>query len=195
MKMNVLVAYATAHGSTKEIAQRIADRLAPQVAPGKVDILPMESVPVLNTSPTLYHAAVLGSAVHAGRWLGTARTFLDTNAGFLSGTPTKSGAAEGTTRTAIPTWAFTVGMPASDDDLAKEETAVGDKIRKQLPQLRDHKLFRGVFEKEDLNWFFKFIINHVVPENKQRVGDHRDWQAIESWADKVGKAITESDAD
>jgi len=185
--MNVLVAYATAHGSTKEIAQRIADRLAVQVAPGKVDILPMDAVPALDTAAAPYHAAVLGSAVHAGRWLGTARAFVNSNAGFLSGQPTMAGLA----RAPVPTWAFTVGMPPDDGELTKEEAAVGDKLKKQLPLLREHKLFRGVFDKDDVNWLFKFIINHVVPENKQRLGDHRDWSAIESWADQVGKAIVE----
>ena len=82
-------------------------------------------------------------------------------------------------------------MPPTEDALAAEEKAVGDKIRKQLPLLREHRLFRGVFEKEDLNWLFKFIASHVIPENKAMWGDHKDWDAIESWADKVGKAIKE----
>jgi len=191
--MNVLVAYATAHGSTKEIAQRIADRLALQIVPGTIDVLPMDGVPVLSAVPVPYHAVILGSAVHAGRWLGTARAFLTANSGYLSQAASAGmdKAAGGATRVAVPTWAFTVGMPPTDDDLAQEEAVVGDKIRKQLPLLREHKLFRGVFDKDDVNWLFKFIMNYVVPENKQKFGDHRDWGAIESWADKVGAAIKE----
>src|SRR3569833_1791337 len=51
MSMSILVAYATAHGSTKAIAQRIADRVALQIAPGQVDVRPMDSLAALSSMP------------------------------------------------------------------------------------------------------------------------------------------------
>jgi menaquinone-dependent protoporphyrinogen oxidase len=58
--VKVLVTYATAHGSTQDIAARVAGRLregAPRLA---VDLAPVEDAP----DPEAYDALVIGSAVH-----------------------------------------------------------------------------------------------------------------------------------
>src|SRR5579872_4290847 len=79
---DVLVAYASRHGSTEEIAQAIGSELA---AGGvSVDVQPMDEVDPLCT----YSAYVLGSAVYMGSWLHEAREFLDCHREALAASPT-----------------------------------------------------------------------------------------------------------
>jgi hypothetical protein len=75
--MTVLVGHANAHGSTREIAERIAARLSAQGLP--VEIHPMDQA----QAAAGYDAFVLGSAIHGGDWLPEAATFLGTNINAL----------------------------------------------------------------------------------------------------------------
>jgi menaquinone-dependent protoporphyrinogen IX oxidase len=61
--MSVLIAYGSAHGSTKEIAERIAARIRLVVPPDAVSVQDMKEAP---REPTA-QAMVIGSAIHAGR--------------------------------------------------------------------------------------------------------------------------------
>lgn len=75
--MVVLVAYATDHGSTRGVADRIADRLQLRgigaEACGVGDVLDVAR----------YEAVVLGSAIHGGKWLPAGRQFADRDAALL----------------------------------------------------------------------------------------------------------------
>ena len=72
----VLVAYASKHGATAEIAAALADQL--KAAGLDVDCLPTENVKRLDG----YEAVVLGSGVYMKRWLKPARRLLkDRNLG------------------------------------------------------------------------------------------------------------------
>jgi menaquinone-dependent protoporphyrinogen IX oxidase len=81
MTMVVLVGYATEHGSTQGAAMRIRDRL--QQHGVAADVRPMSEVQDLSR----YDAAVLGSAIHDGKWLPPARQFVDRNAAGLRERP------------------------------------------------------------------------------------------------------------
>ena len=61
MKNQILVAYATKYGATKEIAEKIGQVL--RQAGLRVEVLPAAQVDTLAP----YQAVVLGSAVYAGR--------------------------------------------------------------------------------------------------------------------------------
>jgi len=61
--MPVLVAYATKHGSTQGIAERIAATLRA----GRLDV-DLEQV-TAAVDPACYEAFVIGSAVYAFRWM------------------------------------------------------------------------------------------------------------------------------
>lgn len=61
--MNVLVAFASAHGSTEGIANRIADRLRDN----GINVQVEELAGLTNLRG--YDAAILGSAIRSGRWL------------------------------------------------------------------------------------------------------------------------------
>src|SRR5918994_3034373 len=67
--MPILVAYASKHSSTEEIAQRIADTM--REAGRAAEARPASEVDDLSG----YDAVVLGSAVYAKRWQRDARAF------------------------------------------------------------------------------------------------------------------------
>ncbi|WP_055569250.1 flavodoxin domain-containing protein [Streptomyces atriruber] len=101
--MHVWVGYATAHGSTRDSAQRIGMRLS--AAELHVDVRAMREV---QAAPA-YEAFVLGSAIHSQAWLPEAKDFVRLD-GVLLGIR--------------PVWLFSVGMPGALRGLACE-TVVG----------------------------------------------------------------------
>jgi menaquinone-dependent protoporphyrinogen oxidase len=104
--MVVLVAYATAHGSTRGIADRIVDRLQSR----GVDSLTRPAADVHDISR--YAAVVLGSAIHGGRWLPSARQFADRNAALLR---------------ERPVWLFSVSTLGDDESMFPRRVA--DRMR------------------------------------------------------------------
>src|SRR5690606_28803174 len=90
--MDVLVGYATAHGSTRTIAERMAAVLSR--AGLTAEARPLEEVEDADA----YRVFVLGSAVHGQSWLPPAREFVRDNLDVLG---------------SRPVWIFSVGMPAA----------------------------------------------------------------------------------
>jgi len=168
--MSILVTYATAKGSTGEIAERITSRLKAFVSP--IDCIPIKEVEAAALPS--YSAIIVGSAIRMGGWLSPANRFIRNN--------------EQTLKTK-PVWAFSVGMPPKESDRLNEERMVEEKIRKHVPDLQDHKLFQGRLYKQDLGWFLGMIFTCCVPRSMTKFGDERNWNEIEAWADKVGKEI------
>lgn len=173
--MPILVTYATAKGSTREIAERIALRLEAFVTP--VECVAVKEVQ--EASLPNYSAIIVGSPIHAGSWLRPMRRFIHRNALALN---------------AKPVWAFSVGMPPKEADRVNEENMMDKKIRKELPSLRGHKLFQGRFYKQDLGWFLGMIFKCCVPKDKAKCGDDRNWEDIEAWADNVGNEVRGAEA-
>lgn len=90
--MRILVTYATCHGSTAQIARRIASRL--ESPADAVECRAMSEVSDLSG----YEAIVAGSAIHDQEWLAEATAFLSQFSRNLDG---------------MPVWLFSVGMPAA----------------------------------------------------------------------------------
>jgi len=158
--MRVLVVYASADGSTAEIARRIAQRLRergheasdqPAGATGSLDGV---------------DAVVLGSAVHNRQWLGQATSFVNTN------------------RQAVrdrPFWTFSVGMPdALPRAFRKIARTEEDAIIARLGDLRPrgHRLFSGVVKPSQFPLASRIFL-HLAGGH---YGDFRDWPAIDRWA-------------
>ncbi|MGY1739607.1 MULTISPECIES: flavodoxin domain-containing protein [unclassified Blastococcus] len=122
----ILVAYATAGGSTREVAERIGARLHEA---GVVEVRP--AGPGLRIDGV--DAFVVGSAVHDMAWLPPAREFAGRLAPALDGRPV---------------WLFSVG---GLDPRGRFRTWMGRqelaRIGRGLPAglaARDHRLFGGV---------------------------------------------------
>lgn len=167
--MRVLVGYATAHGSTREIADRIAVRL--NEAGLEAEARPMDTVDDADA----YGAYVLGSAVHGQSWLDPAKDFWRRNGGVLR---------------SRPIWIFSVGMPAALRGFWKR---LGPKelpvIARSLPNdvsAREHRLFSGVISRDQIPFIGRLAF-HLLGG---RFGDYRDWAAIEAWAMNIAHELT-----
>src|SRR5690242_8555228 len=105
----VLVAYASKHQSTAEIATSIAHTLT-QFKALEVTIQPIENVEYI----TGYDAVVLGSAIYAGNWRPAAAEFLRLHAQELAKIPVwlfSSGPiGAGNTKDLLQGWEFPAGL-------------------------------------------------------------------------------------
>lgn len=159
--MPVLVTYASKHGSTVEIAERIAARLRQM---GKdAEVRPVEATGDLNP----YEAVVIGSAVYFGSWMKEATEFVAANRDALA---------------ARPVWLFSSGPTGetSQPD-PKQVTELNAAIRP-----RDHRMFGGALDHHKLSFPERVIIKGVkAPE-----GDFRDWAEIDAWASTIAHELT-----
>lgn len=161
--MTVLVAAASKHGATREIADAIARSFGE--AGFDVDAENVEDV----TDVTGYDAVVLGSAVYMGDWLESARRFVDEHGDELA---------------ARLTWLFSSG-PAGDPPRPSTDSAVNiDPIAATI-QPRDHRLFPGKLDKTQLS----FAERAVVVAVRAAEGDFRDWDEIATWAAAIASEL------
>lgn len=161
--MKTLVAAASRHGATQEIAEAIGRVL---VSSGiEADVCPYEGVDELAP----YDAFVLGSAIYMGRWLESARDFVETHADELS---------------ARPTWLFSSG-PIGDPP----RPAAGDAVQVDsivaATNAREHRLFAGKLDKSLLG----FGERAVAVAFRVAEGDYRDWAEIEAWGHGIAEAL------
>lgn len=162
--MKILVAYASAHGSTAAIAESIAARLRTRGC--EATAIAVEDAPRVEE----FDAVIAGSAIHDGAWLPAAAAFMTKNAPALA------------TR---PTWLFSVGMvdalPRVFRRWAKvEETTVLTPFSASVHPRGTH-LFSGVIREEHLPRLGRVLFRLLGGE----LGDYRDWDAIDAWADTV----------
>lgn len=159
----VLVASASKHGSTDEIARAIGDVLRAHGL--SVDVKRMEDVD--TTFP--YEAYVLGSAVYMGGWLREAHRFVERHAELIR------------TR---PTWLFSSGpLGKPPHDAASDSFEAADLVLET--GARDHHLFGGVLDKKQLALHERALAGLVrVPE-----GDYREWDAVIAWATAIARSL------
>jgi menaquinone-dependent protoporphyrinogen oxidase len=172
-EMRILVTAASRHGSTLEIAERIAENLRESVRAGDPAGLTRTDVvfaPVDDTGPVgRYDAAIIGSALYLGRWLRPARRFVETNVQALS---------------AMPTWIFTSGPVGEQPRPAK---LIGDATKMEnLIGTHGHQVFPGRLVRKDLNPLERAFVAAVrAPE-----GDFRDWALVDTWSAEITRALT-----
>jgi menaquinone-dependent protoporphyrinogen oxidase len=153
---HILVAYASKHGSTEEVASAIGEQL--RDAGNEVDV---RSAAVV-TDVESYDAVVLGGSLYMGRWHPDAREFLRHH---------RAVAAERTLAV------FALGSRTLEEhDLADSRQQL-DKALEQL-DIRPNlvTVFGGVIDPGKLRF----------PLNRIPRSDARDWTAIAAWANEVG---------
>lgn len=163
--MRVLVGYASVHASTREIAERIANRL--RVYGLEVDTAAMSAAPDADR----YDAVVLGSAIHNAAWLPEAADFVSREKSHLA------------TR---PVWLFSVGMPAALRPIVRRIAARTEADKVTAPYRaavhpRGERLFNGVFLREHTSGGAARMFRLLGG----RFGDYRDWAAIDGWTDEI----------
>jgi menaquinone-dependent protoporphyrinogen oxidase len=161
--VTVLVAAASRHGATEEIAQVIATTLGEHGV--QAAVLRAEAVGRLDG----YEAVVLGSAVYMGRWLEPAREVVNDHAAELAG---------------LPTWLYSSG-PIGDPPRpsAADAVDVGEIVAATRP--REHRLFGGKLDRSLLGFGERAVMRAFrAPE-----GDFRDWDEIRGWAEEIAAAL------
>jgi menaquinone-dependent protoporphyrinogen oxidase len=158
--MRVLIAYASKHGSTRDIAGRLADRLEHAG-------LKTETINVAGEgTPPSFDAAVVGSAVYMGRWMKEAAAFVRAHGAALS---------------ERPLWLFSSG-PVGSKPLPDALEAA--EFRTSF-EARDHRTFAGALDKRRLSMAERLMVKAV----KAPHGDFRDWEEIDAWADDIAIAL------
>lgn len=162
--MNVLVAVASKHGSTHEIAEAIAYEL--RAAGLMADVQEADAVRTL----TPYDAVILGSAIYAGNWLPQAK-------GFASKFRTELAH--------LPLWLFSSGPlgqdnPEPHDDPRRLASPLGGRA------VRDHQIFSGKLDKSSISLGERMIAKVVGAPD----GDFRDWATIRTWGQQIAAALT-----
>ncbi len=166
-RKRILVAYASAAGSTGGVAEKIGQTLAERGA--VVDVHQVKSVRTLDD----YAAVILGSAIHGGKWLPEAVEFLQANQAGLS---------------QVPTAFFLVGLMVnkkteSDQKLVGQFLVAERALVKPVAEGR----FVGAMFTKDFPGFTGFGMRFFIAYCGLglRGGDFRNPAAVRAWAESV----------
>jgi menaquinone-dependent protoporphyrinogen oxidase len=165
--MTVLVAAASRHGATFEIAERIGSDLADRGV--DVEVKELDDVAGVDR----YDAVVLGSAIYFGNWMKHARTFVAEHADELAGRPT---------------WLFGSGSVTGDPPVGDDPNAIRASVVEKLlssTHAREHKLFAGKLDSSALSLPERMPVRMA----KGREGDWRDWQDVDEWAEGIAREL------
>jgi menaquinone-dependent protoporphyrinogen oxidase len=161
--MTILIAYASKHGSTQGIAERIAEKfrqLGKEAEARSVDTV---------EDPRSYEAFVIGSAIYYGSWMKEATEWVHRNQAVLAGRPV---------------WLFSVGPLGTEVQDAEQQPKEMAEFQQAI-RPRDERIFFGVLDHHKLSFGERMVLKAVrAPE-----GDFRDWQAIEAWAESIAQDL------
>lgn len=173
MSLKILVTYASRTGSTAEVAETISNIFSDKGA--VVDLLPMQNL--ADIAP--YQAVVAGSAIQNRQWLPEAVQFIHQFQPALA---------------QVPVAMFTLCMTLAMRDGEKYRPQVSDwlmPVRNQVQPVSEG-LFAGVLDISkipSLSDRLKFRLS--VAFGVWSEGDHRDWDAINKWANDLYPIISE----
>ena len=164
--MRILVAVASRHGHTREIAQAVAGELR---ACGM--IVEVRETGAAGAADTVegYDAVVLGSAVYMGEWLPEAQRFVERHQSRLL---------------VIPVWLFSSGPLGADDPKPHGDPAAVPGLL-QATGAREHRTFAGALDSGRLGLGERLIAGVVRAPD----GDFRDWEGIRAWAATIATAV------
>jgi menaquinone-dependent protoporphyrinogen oxidase len=161
MESNVLVAYASKHGTTREVAESVAETLRSLGLRVELE----EAGKVDDVSP--FHAVVVGGGLYTGRWHADARRLLKRHRHALAGKPLA---------------VFGMGPDSLEETKVAESRRQLDRSLGSVPGLEPIAVtvFGGALEPE--TWRFPF--------NRLPAYDARDWYAIHRWAEEIAEKLT-----
>jgi len=178
--MKALVAYATRHGATTGIAERIV--LGLRAGGLSADAAAVEQVQDLES----YDAVVLGGAAYLFHWLKPAVRFAKKHRNELA---------------ARPVWLFSSG-PLGTDLVDKDGKDVRESARpkefdelSRLLQTRGERVFFGAYDPDAPPLGVAERLTRHLPAARGAfpVGDFRDWDAIDAWAQEIAAALATPD--
>jgi len=171
MSNKILVTYASRAGSTAEIAEAIGKTLLEDGI--QVDVMPMNAVKDLS----VYRAIVAGSAIRGSKWLPEAMQFIRTHRSALAQKPF-----------AMFTVCITMAMKNAEHYRTGIEGWVAP-VRALVKPL-DEGFFAGMLDlnKLPVNWD-TLMLRLTVALGIFPRGDHRDWNAIRTWAKGLSSTL------
>ena len=175
--MKIMVSYASRHGATAGIAQRIADVLAGQGH--AVDCTPVAAA----GDPAGYDAVVIGGAAYLAHWLKEA-------AGFVR--------RHHTALAERPVWLFSSGPLGTAAVDAEGADVLASTRPKEFPELvelihpRDAAVFFGAYDPDarPATLLERLTQPMVASRGILPAGDFRDWAAIEAWARGIADELS-----
>lgn len=174
--MTVLVAYATRHGATAGIAERIASTLRDADVPAQAH----PTGEVTDVAP--YDAVVIGGAAYLFHWLKDATRFARRHRSALI---------------ERPVWLFSSGPLGTDlvDDDGRDVLEVcRPKEFDELGTLlhpRGERVFFGAFDPDAPAAGIGERMLRLMPASRAAMpaGDFRDWAAIDAWATEIAATL------
>ena len=167
MEKRIIVAYASIHGSTQEVAECIAETIREQGV--IVDLQPASKVKTLEG----YQGVILGSALYIGHMNKHALNFLSRFKNMISN--------------GIPIAIFAGGPLKLEDDPQEIQGMLYQDLAK-YPWLKpvSVELIGGRF---DPSKGVKFPWNLLPAVKNMEASDIRDWNAIKKWAVNVSEQL------
>jgi menaquinone-dependent protoporphyrinogen oxidase len=153
---HILLAYATKHGSTQEVAEAIAETLG--TGGHEVDVRAAADVRDLDC----YDGVILGGSLYIGRWHRDAIDFLERHREALA---------------TIPIAIYAMGPQTLEESAVASARAELDKALAKVPDISPATvaIFGGVVDPSKLRF----------PFSRLPASDARDWDAIAAWAKDV----------
>lgn len=178
----VQVVYASRHGGTAGIAERIGEILRSEGSDVEV------ADAVRQPDARGFDAYVIGSGVYMGSWVKEGVEYLERNLETFGTRPVwlfSSGPLPGSSKA-------TPGVDRLTDALGPTD-GPGSGGRKKIEGLaaaihvRGHEVFEGAFDPKDPPKSFAERMVRLMPAAKRVLptGDFRDWDAIETWAREI----------
>lgn len=157
MNKCVLVTYASATGSTTDVAGTIGKVLGERGF--SVDVKPIQDNPSLEN----YGAIIIGSAVQNGRWPPQAVDFVKTNQSALNRVP-------------VALFCVHIQNLGKDKSSIQNRIAYLDEVRSLLSPI-DEGFFAGRFNRQGAALMLPKWIARLAPPL-----DFRNWRKIRGWA-------------
>jgi menaquinone-dependent protoporphyrinogen oxidase len=173
--MTVLVVYASKHGSTRQVAERIAVTL--RAAGQSADAVSTENAGDL----TGYDAFVVGASTYYGHWLKAATEF------------TRAHKAQLAER---PVWLFSSGPLGTEATDAQGGDPREGAVPKELGELqevtgaRGHRVFFGALDPDGLTLPERTLRRMPAGRALLPEGDFRDWDDIDAWAGGIARELS-----
>ena len=177
--MKAVVVYASKYGSTRGIAEFIAEKL--RQAGTKAEVRHVGEV----QNPGDYDAFVIGSAVYMMHWLKEATEFVTKNRALLANRPV---------------WLFSSGplgtqtRDAQGQDLRTVSEPKEIAESRELIKPRDHRVFFGALDSGKLGFGHRMIRMLPAGRNLLPEGDFRDWQDVDAWAESIANELAQGRA-
>ena len=175
--MSTLVVYASKHGATQGIAERIAKKLTD--AGQQADVRSAREVGDLEG----YDSFVIGSAAYAMHWLKEASAFVRRNRSVLAHVG--------------PVWLFSSGPLGNDATDAKGRDLRATTEPKEFSEFqaalqpRGCRVFFGALTPDTLGFGGRALRKLPAARAGLPEGDFRDWAEIDAWTEEIARDLAE----